>query len=71
MTPHLCLAITQSSHGAQARRLALQVAQGLGFDETGRGKVALVVTEVATNLIKHATHGQLLVQGVTRGDGNW
>ena len=35
----------------------------LGFDETSQGRVALVVSEAASNLIKHAGGGELIVQG--------
>ena len=41
--------------------------RGFGFDETGQGKVALVVTEAATNLVKHAGGGELIVQGLIDG----
>jgi anti-sigma regulatory factor (Ser/Thr protein kinase) len=51
------VAITELSHVAEARRSATTFAQRLGFDETGVGKVARVVTEAATNLLKHATRG--------------
>ena len=33
----------------------------LGFDETEQGKVALVVTEAATNLLKHCRRRRQLV----------
>jgi anti-sigma regulatory factor (Ser/Thr protein kinase) len=52
-----------------ARRLASRVAHELGFNEVGTGKVALLATEAATNLVKHATQGQLLVQPLPGGGG--
>lgn len=51
------LTITDSSNVAEARRLSLRLAERLGFDETGQGKVALVVTEMASNLVKHVRQG--------------
>jgi anti-sigma regulatory factor (Ser/Thr protein kinase) len=62
-SPHtqVCLTVTESSQVAEARRRAVALAQGVGFNETGTGKVALVVTELATNLLKHATRGGALV----------
>ncbi|MGH7926246.1 MAG: ATP-binding SpoIIE family protein phosphatase, partial [Candidatus Binatia bacterium] len=39
----------------------MDIAQSAGFDETNVGKVALLVTELGTNLIKHANGGQLIL----------
>lgn len=57
----ICIPITEASQIVQAKRVATKLARTLGFAETEEGKVALVVTEIATNLIKHATEGQLLI----------
>jgi anti-sigma regulatory factor (Ser/Thr protein kinase) len=46
---------------AEARRVATVVAKESGLDETEAGKVALVVTEAATNLVKHGGGGEILV----------
>jgi anti-sigma regulatory factor (Ser/Thr protein kinase) len=55
----------------QARRCAMQVAQAAGFDEDDTGRVALVATELATNILKHAGRGVLQVQPIasTHGTG--
>lgn len=45
--------VVESSQPGEARRVAVGMAQRLGFDETTAGKVAIVVTEGATNLVKH------------------
>ena len=51
-----------------ASRLAAQrMAQGLGFDETAVGQIAIAVTEVATNVLRHAGGGTLAARGVSRG----
>ena len=55
------LPIVESSQIAEARRSASTVAQALGFDESDTGRVALVTTELATNLIKHGGGGEILV----------
>jgi anti-sigma regulatory factor (Ser/Thr protein kinase) len=57
------LAIDEPSQVGEARRKATVLAAELGFDETARGRVALVVTETATNLHKHARGGDLIVRG--------
>ena len=45
--------VEDASHVGEARRLAASFCRGLGFDELRTGQTALVVTELATNLIKH------------------
>ncbi len=37
------------------------MATTLGFDEVATGRVALVATELATNLVRHASQGRLLI----------
>jgi anti-sigma regulatory factor (Ser/Thr protein kinase) len=44
------------------------IAADLGLDETERGRVALIATEAATNIAKHASTGELLVRAMVRGD---
>ncbi len=48
--------------------MTADLSRRLGFNETDAGKVALVVTEAATNLIKHAGGGELIVREL-RSDG--
>jgi len=62
------LAVSEPSQAAEARRVAMGLARELRFDETGVGEVALVVTEAATNLLKHAGGGELVLAPV-EGDG--
>ncbi len=57
----LALDLRDSSQVAEARRAAVGLAQAHGFDEEDAGRVALVVTELATNLLKHGGGGTLLV----------
>jgi anti-sigma regulatory factor (Ser/Thr protein kinase)/FixJ family two-component response regulator len=49
------------SRVGEARRHAAQLSAALGFDEVAAGRVALVVTELGTNLVKHARAGRLLL----------
>lgn len=62
MIEPVALPIVESSQIGEARRLALTLATHLGFNETERGKVGLVVTEMASNLVRHAKDGLLLLQ---------
>lgn len=61
------LPVTDISRVAEARRAATALAGRLGFSEAGVGNVALVVTEAATNLIKHATAGEILLYALRSG----
>ena len=51
----------QSSIGA-ARRRAAGLATEVGMDEAALGRLALVVTELGTNIWRHASEGQILLQ---------
>ncbi len=53
------LPIEDSSQVGHARRTAQKLAERLGFDATDAGRVALVVTELASNILKHASNGEL------------
>ena len=47
------------SRVGEARRHAAQLAAACGLDDVQAGRLALVVTELATNLVRHARGGQL------------
>lgn len=55
------LNIGDSSQTSQARRLARSVAADLGFDESHAERVAIVASEITTNLLKHAGGGRLII----------
>jgi anti-sigma regulatory factor (Ser/Thr protein kinase) len=57
----MLVTLSDSSEVAAARRAANSRAQDLGFDEQTAGRSALVATELATNLLKHAGRGQILL----------
>jgi anti-sigma regulatory factor (Ser/Thr protein kinase) len=54
-------AVADLSHVAEARRNAVETANESGFEETQAGRVALVATELATNIIKHGGGGEMLI----------
>jgi anti-sigma regulatory factor (Ser/Thr protein kinase) len=68
MRLHTNVSITDPSLVGEARRIALNAAGGLGFDETARGRVALVVTELANNLAQHARDGRVLIAARDEAD---
>lgn len=64
MKESIAIAITEPSQTGEARRAALALANRLGFRETDRGKVGIVVSEVANNLIQHGHGGVLLLRSL-------
>lgn len=58
--------VVDSSNAGEARRAAAEIAASLGLNETECGKVAIAVTEIATNLVKHAEGGRILFERVGR-----
>jgi anti-sigma regulatory factor (Ser/Thr protein kinase) len=72
VTPHLAIPISEPSQVGEARRTATRLAQELGFDESTSGRAALVVTELGTNLARHASQGLLLLgRRETTGGAPW
>lgn len=65
MKDAVVLPILESSQAGEARRLALTLAAKLGFNDTERGKVGIVVTEAANNLVRHAREGLLVLQPIS------
>lgn len=62
-------AVNDQSQVAEARRAASNLVRALGFDESAQGRAALIATEMATNLLKHAGGGDIAVQRFEDGDG--
>lgn len=58
------LSVEDVSQVGHARRTVQRLAEEAGFDDTDCGRVALVVTELASNIIKHAQHGELHVRAL-------
>jgi anti-sigma regulatory factor (Ser/Thr protein kinase) len=56
--------ISEESGVGQARRDTAALARRLGFDDADVGRVALVITECATNCVKHAREGELLIHAL-------
>lgn len=61
MIPHLDLPIAGPDDIARARHAALQVAIEHHLDESARGRVAVIVTELAAWLAAQAIEGRLLI----------
>lgn len=53
--------VRDTSEVAVARRIATQCAESLHMSEAAVGRVALAVTELATNLVKHGDGGDIII----------
>lgn len=62
------LPIADHSQTGEARRLAINAAADLSFSSTQQGKVGIVGSELATNLAKHSSGGEFLVQEISCGN---
>lgn len=58
------VAVTESSQVAEARRRVSALAAQAGLDETPAGICAVIVSEMGTNLIKHATDGEIFIRSL-------
>jgi anti-sigma regulatory factor (Ser/Thr protein kinase) len=63
------LRVDDSSQVAHVRREAVAFARGLAIDADATARLALAVTEAATNLVKHARDGMVLLSPL-RADGS-
>ena len=61
--------VSENSQRGEARRTAVAEAHSLGFDEETAGRIALVVSELAGNLVKHVPGGGELLLRSVRRDG--
>jgi anti-sigma regulatory factor (Ser/Thr protein kinase) len=63
----IALAVQDQSQVSETRRRATEMAGRQGFDATDSGRVALVATELATNVLKHGSGGEVLVSAYGEG----
>lgn len=57
----MALPIVELSQIGQVRRHAADMARSARFDDTQAGKLALIITEAGTNLVKHAKSGEMVL----------
>jgi anti-sigma regulatory factor (Ser/Thr protein kinase) len=65
-TQTVALRVDDASQVGTARRAAVTLAERVGGSESDTGKVALVATELATNLVRHAGGGEMLARPLAR-----
>src|ERR1700742_1086642 len=56
----IALTVRDQSQVSETRIRATEMAERQGFDDTDSGRVALVATELATNILKHGNGGEIL-----------
>lgn len=66
----MIVAVADQSQVSAARRAAATVAQTYGFDEHKCGRIGLVATEMATNLLKHASGGHIIIDRFSDDSGS-
>lgn len=62
MNGMVCIPVGEMGGVVEARQRAATVCEAQGFGAALSGKVAIIVTELATNLMKHAGGGELLLR---------
>jgi anti-sigma regulatory factor (Ser/Thr protein kinase) len=60
----MLIEVAEFSQTGDARRKVTAFAEKMGFESSRHGEIALVTTELATNLVKHAKEGHILAQGL-------
>ena len=68
MTCSVIVSVVDPSGVAAARRAATAMAAG-ALDESALGRLALVTTEAASNLLKHAGGGDIVLRSLDHGSG--
>ena len=61
--------IREPSQVAEARRRAVSLAENVGLDDRQRGRLAIIVTEAATNILRHGGGGEVLLKGDAEAEG--
>ncbi|MEO7676143.1 MAG: ATP-binding SpoIIE family protein phosphatase [Verrucomicrobiota bacterium] len=61
----IALRVSESSAAGEARRVAMGMAENIGFGPVKTGEVGIIVSEMATNLWRHAGHGEIILREVT------
>jgi anti-sigma regulatory factor (Ser/Thr protein kinase) len=60
----MIIRVTDPTHAGEARRHAALFAEDANLGERERGSLAIAVTEMTTNLVKHAGNGTIVVDSI-------
>ncbi|HYX37744.1 MAG TPA: ATP-binding SpoIIE family protein phosphatase [Oligoflexus sp.] len=67
ITP-IMVEIAEASQVGEARRIGQRMAASCGFDEIDDGRVSLIITEAATNILRYGNGGSIILQACYRQD---
>jgi anti-sigma regulatory factor (Ser/Thr protein kinase) len=70
MQLQVCIEVVETSQIGEVRRAALRIAERLRMSAVRRGDVAIVATELATNLVRYAQNGRVLLQPLAFPSGD-
>jgi len=70
LNSQVIIPVAEITQAGEARRTAQQAAIAAGFSETEGGKAAIIATELATNMVRYATGGELHIS-TYGGDDPW
>ncbi|HUE03648.1 MAG TPA: ATP-binding SpoIIE family protein phosphatase [Bryobacteraceae bacterium] len=65
MRPAVMVPVNDATRVAEVRRLAVAAAQSEGLAEQGCEETAIIATEIATNLLKHAQSGEVHISALS------
>jgi anti-sigma regulatory factor (Ser/Thr protein kinase) len=65
----MIIQVADPSQVAEARRAATRLAAELGFGEEAAGRIAIIASELATNVLKHAGEGEIAVRRFADAEG--
>jgi anti-sigma regulatory factor (Ser/Thr protein kinase) len=61
------ITVSDDSDIGECRRSAKRLADGHMFDEVSAGRISIIATELATNIVRHAGRGEVLMQVLNDG----
>lgn len=70
MPCQVVISVTDLSQVGEARRALARLSSGTQLNESSQGRLAIIVTELGTNLVKHARNGLLMFQVLTLPAGS-
>lgn len=68
MSRQVCVPVSEQSAAAAARRAGGELARAQGLDETTSGRLANVIMEAGTNIVKYGRDGEILLRPLAWGN---
>src|SRR5688572_2926833 len=64
MRSSLIVQVNEASQVGEARRVGLGLAKEIDLNEERRGNIAILISEVCTNIVKHGGGGEIIFQAL-------